>query len=681
MRLPNLRVYRDHIVRLSVGMKESAAWHMPVFIWRHPATQRRRLRAYARILAWQIWERTFGRPITIRFGSMLLRCYPHSTAASGVMYCGLPEWREMRFLLDFLRAGDTFVDIGANVGVYTLLAASVPDVDVVAFEPSTVAFSRLQENVALNRLSGRVRAERKALGAQFYSGKITTGGDTVNCIIDDQTAESTESVEVVTVDSELNPELVPFVALMKVDVEGKELDVLQGATNVLREAHPVLIVERNDPIRVSAFLSEYGYDPYTYNPEERVLCEADVDDSTLQNLLFVHGCHAVEDRLSAPDASDKVSLQSPRRSDRSEYRRLRVLIDATHLEAEGAGLARLEREVLPGISERHECVLLMRASAIRDGVGEDWPARRVRVPDGTPAVVVEQLVVPLIAVLIRPDVVHCFSGHLPLVPTPGRRVLSYLEDRRYYYSIHRPKNLYSRLSARVQTAIASRSLQHADHIVAISSFAGDQAEAALAACGRNRPPVSIAPLGVSRSFTSEGEARPSRHSAPYVVTLSSGDERDDLPWVMEAVARATGSLALVVVGRLRPAAARRAMETAESLRVPVILSGYVSDAALAETYRGAIAYLHGSQYEGFGLGAVEAMACGTPVIARPSAAVVEVIGPAGFIAAEPADASRLLTRLQADAQFRAVSTERSLRLAREFTWTRTTDILLQAFAS
>jgi hypothetical protein len=67
---------------------------------------------------------------------MHLRCYPHSTSASGVIYCGLPEWAEMRFLLDYLRPGEGFVDVGANIGTYSLLAASVPDVVAWAFEPS-----------------------------------------------------------------------------------------------------------------------------------------------------------------------------------------------------------------------------------------------------------------------------------------------------------------------------------------------------------------------------------------------------------------------------------------------------------------------------------------------------------------------------------------------------------------
>ena len=73
---------------------------------------------------------------------MTLRCYPDSPSASAMIYChDSPDFHEMNFIRRYLRAGDTFLDIGANIGVYSLLAASRvgPSGRVVAFEPAKQA--------------------------------------------------------------------------------------------------------------------------------------------------------------------------------------------------------------------------------------------------------------------------------------------------------------------------------------------------------------------------------------------------------------------------------------------------------------------------------------------------------------------------------------------------------------
>ena len=144
-------------------MSRARATKVLRFVWSHPANRSRKGRAIVRLLAWQMWERTTGRPWTIGLQGMRLRCYPHSAGATGVLYCQLPEWHDMRFLLDFLRPGDLF-DVGANVGVYSLLACTVAGTQVVAFEPGRLAYERLHENIALNSLTQRVRTVMAAAG-------------------------------------------------------------------------------------------------------------------------------------------------------------------------------------------------------------------------------------------------------------------------------------------------------------------------------------------------------------------------------------------------------------------------------------------------------------------------------------------------------------------------------------
>ena len=62
---------------------------------------------------------------------------------TGNIYCGLVEFADMAFVLHVLRAGDLFVDIGANAGAYTLLASSVAGAKTTCFEPAPATYARL----------------------------------------------------------------------------------------------------------------------------------------------------------------------------------------------------------------------------------------------------------------------------------------------------------------------------------------------------------------------------------------------------------------------------------------------------------------------------------------------------------------------------------------------------------
>jgi FkbM family methyltransferase len=141
-----------------------------------------------------------------------------------------------RWMLDVLRPGDVFVDVGANVGYHAIQAAIRvgPTGRVVAFEALPVTAQRLRQNVAANRVAvdvhecvasdgpGAKRMYREAFGNIGHSN--TAGG---RYLVED------DVVEARTVDSVVGPDLRPRVKLVKVDVEGDELNVLRGMRDVL----------------------------------------------------------------------------------------------------------------------------------------------------------------------------------------------------------------------------------------------------------------------------------------------------------------------------------------------------------------------------------------------------------------------------------------------------------------
>ena len=124
------------------------------FITSHPLGRRDKWATVLRYLRWQIGSRIAQGPIAVDFiNNTRLLVRPGMTGATGNIYCGLHEFEDMAFLLHFLRPSDLFVDIGANIGSYTILASAVIGAHGIAFEPVPQTFQSLIDNIHLNRIA------------------------------------------------------------------------------------------------------------------------------------------------------------------------------------------------------------------------------------------------------------------------------------------------------------------------------------------------------------------------------------------------------------------------------------------------------------------------------------------------------------------------------------------------
>lgn len=279
------------------------------FVWNHPDNRSARPQAMARLIGWQLWERAARRPWTTKRlpGGMKLRCYPHSSAASAVIYCRYPEWEDNRFLLDYLRKGDVFLDVGANVGVFSLLAAAVPGAEIYAFEPSSDSIPRIEENFALNHLGGRAHVVAAAVGAEPGVIRVTTGLDSVNIVIpegEDVPADSgpVEEVRLTTLDTEFDADVRSRVALIKMDIEGYEHLALRGGSALLREAKPALILEAHGTAardQLRDVLEPLDYALCSYDPHDHSLREIGWYGHRHPNVLAIADVDAARERLGA----------------------------------------------------------------------------------------------------------------------------------------------------------------------------------------------------------------------------------------------------------------------------------------------------------------------------------------------------------------------------------------------
>jgi FkbM family methyltransferase len=237
------------------------------YVWGHPSNRGYRVRALLRAVRYQARARLLHRRTVVRFGERSrLWVDPHRTAASMVLYANPPDLPEMRAWRHALRSGDLFLDVGANIGTYTLWAAEL-GAEVIALEPAADTFRLLKENVALNGY--QVTMVQAAAGDHCGTARFTAGLDAANSLALDGPLVT----ELVTIDSLIGDRRV---AGMKVDVEGFEIDVLRGAARALAEHRIGLIqVEWNqmstvavssDRRPIADLLTSYGY--RLYRPDE-----------------------------------------------------------------------------------------------------------------------------------------------------------------------------------------------------------------------------------------------------------------------------------------------------------------------------------------------------------------------------------------------------------------------------
>ena len=205
---------------------------------------------------WRVWERvspslkrTWPKEIetTLEFG-MRMKLDLNEYIDRFIYYWGCFEPNETWAVQRLLKRGDTFVDAGANIGYFTLLASSIVGTHgrVMSFEPIPSLFSRLAENVELNGATN-IEIFQAAVSDESGTiriGKSRTGGSATYSMRIRDTMEHVYTVPAVTLEQALGKTPVQFI---KLDIEGAEVKAINGYMKVLRSA-PVanLFVEVSD---------------------------------------------------------------------------------------------------------------------------------------------------------------------------------------------------------------------------------------------------------------------------------------------------------------------------------------------------------------------------------------------------------------------------------------------------
>lgn len=188
------------------------------------------------------------------------------------------ESSDLQLFIDLAKSSNTVIDIGANTGIYTILTAlSNPNCKLLAFEPHPNNYKRLTKNLEINQIKN-VQAFQQAVGNQesfinFYIPDNEAISDTSSAL--ESFSKSTykgqinwKSIDVAqtSLDSLCQKNQFDSIDLMKIDVEGYEINVFKGANEFFNKYKPIIFCEifLNDEKRefFQNFIQKYDYTPY-----------------------------------------------------------------------------------------------------------------------------------------------------------------------------------------------------------------------------------------------------------------------------------------------------------------------------------------------------------------------------------------------------------------------------------
>lgn len=165
---------------------------------------------------------------------------------------GTYEEGTLQFIKKNLIPNGVFVDVGANIGLMSIFTAKYfPNAKIISFEAHPGTFKIFSDNISLNAV-GNISAIQKAVGSEkgettiYENWDVNRGG--ASLVVKSESSKGIQ-VKLICLDDELdlNPSIV------KIDVEGFELEVLKGAQNTIKKYQPIIIVEVSESI-----IDEYG---------------------------------------------------------------------------------------------------------------------------------------------------------------------------------------------------------------------------------------------------------------------------------------------------------------------------------------------------------------------------------------------------------------------------------------
>lgn len=302
-------------------------------------------------------------------------------------------------------------------------------------------------------------------------------------------------------------------------------------------------------------------------------------------------------------------------------------------------------------------------------------ASRGYVHDSQPfGVIWERTVLPYLARKHDVDVLFCPNGNAPLHRTSYPVVMQ-------IHDVNALKGYSSRIHQAYRRVAVPRGARVADAVLTVSEFSKREIVSQI---GIDPSKIQVAYNGLHEEFHTPGEGTPCEMPESYVLYVGAMNPRKNVSGLVEAFHRLDGSAdvpdRLVLVG---PENDLIFKEVDIDDTTDVLTPGYLTRGELKYAYTHADLFAYPSLYEGFGLPPLEAMACGTPVVAGDAASLPEVLGDAAELV-DPHDMAAIadgMRRVLGDPEYAEELVRRGREQAAKYTWERTANAVLDVLCS
>lgn len=270
---------------------------------KNPITKGRQLRAMWRYIAFNILCRIKKNIVYTGIGGLKFIISKGDSGLVGNIYYGIYEANESMFCAHFIRETDTFLDIGANLGHYSIIVSGLTGARSIAIEPIPSTLKKLQKQIDVNHLNNKITAMNIGLSDTISKLYFSSDNQDMNHIVNTDYPNAIE-VPVATMDSICENQSI---ALLKMDVEGYEKFVLKGGEKTLNNTSlKAMIVELNNSgvkygvsdQEVYETLVSYGFLPYEYHIAERKITALSSYNTKQFNTIFIRDLAFVEDRIN-----------------------------------------------------------------------------------------------------------------------------------------------------------------------------------------------------------------------------------------------------------------------------------------------------------------------------------------------------------------------------------------------
>lgn len=276
-----------------------------LFLYNHPIRKFNTFLPFKRFVFWQLltlfyrghilYNWIFGIKILVRKGDY---------GFTGNIYTVLEDFNDMIFLLKIVNKNDIFIDVGANVGSYTLLITGYTNCKTISFEPTPSTFKLLNKNVLINDFYNNITLRNLALGETNGKLRFNASLNTENHIIPNHVdSDHFIYVSVSTLNEEVkrNKNLI-----LKIDTEGYELNVLKGSSSLLSQGSFIaIILEVNTKCNVyktsysdiKNYLFEFNYLPVSYDFKQNIISHNNINFTNSKNIVFTNSIAELSSRL------------------------------------------------------------------------------------------------------------------------------------------------------------------------------------------------------------------------------------------------------------------------------------------------------------------------------------------------------------------------------------------------